>query len=130
MSNVYQPKRKELARVKVVSSATYGNNRSKLKFVGSVSRKHTNFVTTQRNKLTGKCSYIDDTSSLTMEKSPFNDGKKSFMRKQGTVAPKGEYSGKRTGSLTQKDYDQAKTYGERAKQKYLHKKSNDVPNTQ
>lgn len=65
MSNVYQPKRKELARVKVVSSATYGNYRSKFKFVGSVSRKHTNFVTTQRNKLTGKCSYIDDTSSLT-----------------------------------------------------------------
>lgn len=65
MSNVYQPKRKELARVKVVSSATFGNNRSKLNFVGSVSRKHTNFVTTQRNKFTGKCSFIDDTSSLT-----------------------------------------------------------------
>lgn len=65
MSNVYQPKRKELAKVKVVSSATYGTNRSKLNFVGSVSRSHANFVTTQRNKSNGKCSFIDDTSSLT-----------------------------------------------------------------
>lgn len=33
MSNVYQPKRKELARVRVVSSQTYDNNRSKLRLV-------------------------------------------------------------------------------------------------
>ncbi len=49
MSSVYQPKRKELAKVKVVSTEHYKNNRSTLKFVGSVSRNHTNFVTTQRN---------------------------------------------------------------------------------
>lgn len=65
MSNVYQPKRKELAKVKVVSSQFYDDNRSKLRLVGSISRKHTNFVTTQRNKKTGKCSFIDDTSALT-----------------------------------------------------------------
>lgn len=65
MSSVYQPKRKEWANVKTVSSQHYGNNRSKYKFVGSVSRKHTNFVTTQRNVKTGKCTFIDDTSSLT-----------------------------------------------------------------
>ena len=65
MSNVYQPKRKELAKVKVVSTEHYKNNRLNLKFVGSVSRNHTNFVTTQRNIKTGKCSFIDDTSSLT-----------------------------------------------------------------
>ncbi len=65
MSNVYQPKRKELAKVKIVSTETYKNNRSKLKLVGSVSRNHTNFITTQRNSKTGKCSFIDDTSSLT-----------------------------------------------------------------
>ncbi len=29
MSSVYQPKRKELARVKVVSTETYKNNRKK-----------------------------------------------------------------------------------------------------
>lgn len=44
MSNVYQPKRKELAKVKVVSSQYYGNNRQKLKFIGSISRHHTNLL--------------------------------------------------------------------------------------
>lgn len=65
MSNVYQPKRKELAKVKVVSSKIYGDNRFKYKFVGSVQRGYTAFVTTQRNRKTGKCSFVDDTSSLT-----------------------------------------------------------------
>ena len=80
MSSVYQPKRKELAKIKVVSSQYYGNNRSKLKFVGSVSRNHTNFVTTQRNIKTGNCSFIDDTSSLT--KRAKNDLVKFFMNKE------------------------------------------------
>jgi len=65
MSSVYQPKRKELAKVEVVSTNVYNKNRSKLKFVGSVSRQHTNFVTTKRNSKTGKATFIDDTSSLT-----------------------------------------------------------------
>lgn len=65
MSSVFQPKRKELAKVKVVSTETYTNNRSKYRLVGSVSRRHTNFVTTQRNTKTGKCTFIDDTSALT-----------------------------------------------------------------
>lgn len=65
MSSVYQPKRKELAKVKVVSSQDYGNNRSKYKFVGRIKRGYTSFITTQSNKKTGKCSFVDDTSSLT-----------------------------------------------------------------
>lgn len=65
MSNVYQPKRKELAKVKVVSSNDYANNRRKLRFIGSVQRSCSNFITTQRNQKTGKCSFLDDTSSLT-----------------------------------------------------------------
>ena len=65
MSSVYQPKRKELAKVKVVSSETYKNQRAKLKLVGNIQRNCTNFVTTQRNSKTGSCSFIDDTSSLT-----------------------------------------------------------------
>ena len=65
MSSVYQPKRKELAKVKVVSSQTYKNNRSKLKFVGRVKRGYTAFITSQGNIKTGKCSFVDDTSSLT-----------------------------------------------------------------
>ncbi len=65
MSNVYQPKRKELAKIQVVSTETYKNNRSKYRFVGSVSRSHTNFVTTKRNTKTGRATFIEDTSALT-----------------------------------------------------------------
>lgn len=65
MSNVYQPKRKELANVKVISTETYKNNRSQLRLVGSIQRVVPNFVTTQKNKKTGKCTFIDDTSALT-----------------------------------------------------------------
>ena len=59
-----------------------------------------------------------------MEKSPFDDGKQSYMRRQGTVASKNEYAGERKGTLTSKDYTQAKIYGNRAKQKYLDEKKN------
>ena len=57
-----------------------------------------------------------------LQKSPLNDGKHSFMRRQGTVAPKGEYKNPQTGKMTQDDYDRAVIYGERAKQKYIEKK--------
>ena len=80
MSRKYQPKRKELAKVKVVSSEKYKSNRSKLKLVGSVQRACTNFVTTQRNRKTGKCSFIDDTSSLT--KKSKNELVQFFMNKE------------------------------------------------
>lgn len=65
MSSKFQPKRKELSNIKVVSTQSYGNNRKNYKLVGSVQRGYTAFVTTTRNKNTGKCSFIDDTSSLT-----------------------------------------------------------------
>ena len=80
MSSVYQPKRKELAKVKVVSSQQYGINRNKYKLVGSVQRTCTNFVTTQKNRKTGKCSFIDDTSSLT--KKSKNDLVRFFTNKE------------------------------------------------
>lgn len=76
MSRNYQPKNKEFAKVKVVSTEFYNQNRKKLKFVGSVQRGYTAFVTTQKNKQTGKCSFIDDTSSLT--KKTKNDITKFF----------------------------------------------------
>lgn len=44
MSNKFQPKRKELANVKVVSTNEYSQNRSSYKFVGSVRRGYTAFV--------------------------------------------------------------------------------------
>lgn len=57
-----------------------------------------------------------------LEKSPLDDGKTSYMRRQGTVAAKGEYEKPRSGTMTPKDYKQAKVYGERAKNKYLAEK--------
>ncbi len=65
MSSVYQPKRKELAKVKVISSTDYSKNRKFLKLLGTIQRNYANFITIQRNKITGKCSYVDDTTSLT-----------------------------------------------------------------
>ncbi len=79
MSSVYQPKRKELAKVKVVSSDEYRRNRFRLKFVGSVQRGYTSFVTTQKNRKTGACSFVDDTSALT--KRTKNDVVKFFSNK-------------------------------------------------
>lgn len=62
--------------------------------------------------------------------SPLGDGKTSYMRRQGTVAPINEYMNPRSGKMLPDDYEKAKEYGNKAKQKYLdNKKSNDVPNT-
>lgn len=80
MSSVYQPKRKELAKVKIVSSESYSKGRKKLNLVGSIQRGFTNFITTQRNRKTGKCSFIDDTSSLT--KRSKNEVVRFFMDKE------------------------------------------------
>lgn len=61
--------------------------------------------------------------------SPLSDGKTSYMRRQGTVAPTKEYMNPRGGKMLPDDYKKAKEYGDKAKQKYLdNKKSNDVPN--
>ena len=65
MSSSFQPKSKELAKVHVVTTDHYNHNRAKLKLIGTVSRVSSNFVTTKRNSKTGKCTFIDDTSSLT-----------------------------------------------------------------
>ena len=53
-----------------------------------------------------------------LEQSPLNDGKESYMRRQGTVAPKKEYMSPRTGKMTKNDYAQAKVYADRAKEKH------------
>lgn len=68
-----------------------------------------------------------------LELNPLNDGKQSYMRRQGTVAPQKEYEKERYGVMTTKDYGKAQEYGERAKQKYIekkNKKSSEPPNTQ
>ena len=65
MSRVFQPKTKELAKVRVISSSTYSEKRSRYNFVGLIKRGNTAFVTTQKNNKTCNCSFVDDTSSLT-----------------------------------------------------------------
>lgn len=79
--------------------------------------------------LTSKAKKGKNSPNYKLEKSPLDDGKTSYMRRQGTVAPYKEYEKPRNGTMTAKDYMQAKVYGERAKERYLrgkgHKKSND-----
>ena len=49
--------------------------------------------------------------------------KRSYMRRQGIVAPRKEYSKtERQGQMTYKDYAKAHEYGARAKSKYIQKK--------
>ncbi len=66
-----------------------------------------------------------------LEKSPLNDGKTSYMRRQGTVDVKENYHKPRAGNMTPKDFERAKEYGAKAKKSFLRKKckknSNSVP---
>ena len=80
MSRNYQPKNKEFAKVKVVSTEFYNKYKKNLKLVGSVQRGYTAFVTTPVNKKTGFCKFIDDTSSLT--KKTKNEVVKFFSNKE------------------------------------------------
>lgn len=69
--------------------------------------------------LTTKAKKGKNATNYALEKSPLNDGKKAFMRRQGTVAPKKDYEKPRKGTMTEKDYERVKLYGDRAKQKYI-----------
>ncbi len=83
--------------------------------MGNIDDKHVSVgLSTQKKKGKGKKSG----TNYSLEKSPLDDGKNSFMRRQGTVAPKKEYKNPCDGTMTPKDYEQAKVYAERAKQKY------------
>ena len=57
-----------------------------------------------------------------LAQSPFPDGKTSYIRRQGTVAPKKSYTSPRKGKMTKDDHERAKIYGARAKQKYIEEK--------
>lgn len=67
---------------------------------------------------------IQSGTNYTMEKSPLDDGRHSYMRRQGTVASMVKYEKPRKGTMTTKDYEQEKVFGDRTKQKYLHDKKN------
>lgn len=57
------------------------------------------------------------------QRNPLGGSETSYMRRQGTVAPKYEYgSFASKGYLTSKDYTMAKSIGSRAKSKYLSQK--------
>lgn len=60
--------------------------------------------------------------NIPLKTSPFSDGKKSYIRRQGTVAPKKSYTSPRKGKMTPEDYNKAKAIGAKAKQKHIEKK--------
>lgn len=94
--------------------------------VDDVDDKHVSVGLTQ-DKYKGK-----NATNYKCQISPLEDGKKSYMRRQAQVAPKTEYYNPRSGKMEMGDYQRAQEYGERAKNKYLEKKSkknsNEVPN--
>ena len=56
------------------------------------------------------------------EINPLGGEDKSYMRRQGTVEPKSNYiPPERKGKMSPKDFEKAKQYGDKAKQKYLEK---------
>lgn len=87
--------------------------------IDNIDKNHVSVgLSTQRTKGKGKKSG----TNYSLEKSPLDDGKLSFMRRQGIVDDKSNYYLPRKGTMTSKDYAQAKVYGERAKQKYIKNK--------
>lgn len=63
-----------------------------------------------------------NSTNYAMERNPFGGNKQSYMRRQGTVAPKSEYGAKvRKGEVTPNDFAKAEEYGGKAKQKYIEK---------
>lgn len=84
-----------------------------------IDNKHVSVgFSTQKKKGKGRKSG----TNYTMEKSPLDDGQQSYMRRQAIVAPVSEYEKPRQGTMTQNDYERAKQYAEKAKQKYITKK--------
>lgn len=53
---------------------------------------------------------------------PLGKEKISYMRRQGRVAKKNDYTNFKKGKMTKDDYSKAKLYGKIAKDKYLRKK--------
>ncbi len=58
-----------------------------------------------------------------MERNPLGGKDKSYMHRQGTVDNKKSYRGERQGKITPKDFAKAKEYGDKAKRKYIEKKT-------
>lgn len=83
--------------------------------LGDIDNNHVSVGITSKKKK-GK-----NSPNYKLENKPLGGEKDSYLRRQGTVAPKNEYDRPRKGELTPKDYAQAREYGERARLKYLEK---------
>jgi hypothetical protein len=58
-----------------------------------------------------------------LERNPLGGDQPSYIRRQAEVNHKSSYYGEtKIGSMTQKDYSKAKSYGDKAKEKYYQKK--------
>lgn len=87
--------------------------------LGNIDDKHVSVgLSTKKSKGKGSKNYTLDTS-------PLQDGKKSYIRRQGQVNPIGEYKDKRKGIMTKADHERATVYGERARQKYINGKKDE-----
>lgn len=85
--------------------------------VDNVDDKHVSVgLTTKKKK--GK-----NATNYKLSVNPLGGKQQSYMRRQGTVDDASNYHSPRQGTMTPKDYDQAKIYGNRAKQKYLDEKN-------
>lgn len=61
-------------------------------------------------------------TNYSMEKNPLDNGKHSYMRRQGIVDSKRFYLNSQKGTITINDYNVAKKYSDRALNKYLENK--------
>lgn len=78
--------------------------------------KHVSVGTTTKAKK-GK-----NSTNYGCENDVVGNGKRSYLRRQGIVDSRDKYFDQKVGRMTEKDYAQAKIYGERAKEKYLSQK--------
>ena len=81
--------------------------------------------------LTTKVKKGKNSTNYNCKSDVLGNGENSYMRRQGTVDLQSNYFSPTIGLMTEEAYEQAKIYGERAKQRYLDKKEKvmTVPNT-
>lgn len=86
--------------------------------IDTVGKKHVSVGFTTKNKK-GK-----NHGNIPLDINPLpNKKKKSYMRRQGTVDDIKNYTNPRTGEMTERDYEKAKGIVQKAKERYLTRKS-------
>ena len=93
--------------------------------LGSVGNKHVSVgLTTQAKKGKNSTNYRLQKDTLDVGQKGYKPKNPTFMRRQGTVDDKTNYHRELKGSMTKKDYNKAVEYGNKAKEKFVQKKSN------